>query len=261
MEIVRVDEWGRWPWLKHGFSVRAGGVSEVYGAGALNLGLTKDDDAGAVAENRRRLVEAVAGSGEAGLVAVRQVHGTVVKVVRGSEDGVGVEADGLVTDVPGLMVGVLAADCVPVLVADTRRRVVGAFHAGWRGTVAGMVGRGIARMVEEFGADVKDMVGAVGPSIGGCCYVVGEELRREFRGRFGDSDELLEEREDGLHLDLAEANRRQLVGAGIAADRVTVVGECTACARVDGRRKYFSHRAEGGFTGRGMGVIGIGGRV
>jgi copper oxidase (laccase) domain-containing protein len=99
------------------------------------------------------------------------------------------------------------------------------------------------------------MVGAVGPAIGGCCYTVGEEVREQFTARFGYASDLFREASDRLHLDLAEANRRQLAGTGIGD--VTVLAECTACARVHGRRKYFSHRAERGFTGRAMGMIGI----
>jgi copper oxidase (laccase) domain-containing protein len=101
------------------------------------------------------------------------------------------------------------------------------------------------------------MVGAVGPSIGACCYTVGEEVQNAFGRRFGYAEQLFSNLPDGLHVDLAEANRRQLVGAGLKVDSVTVVGECTACTRVNGRRKYFSHRAERGFTGRSMGMIGI----
>jgi YfiH family protein len=147
-----------------------------------------------------------------------------------------------------LTLAILVADCVPVLVADVRRRVVGAFHAGWRGTAAGIVEVGIGKMVEELGARSEDMVAAIGPSIGPCCYEVGDEVREAF-GRFGEG--LFR----GRNVDLWEANRRQLVGAGLSPERVTVMGECSACARENGKRKYFSHRAECGFTGRMMGAI------
>lgn len=244
--------------MRHGFSTRAGGCSEVYGARELNLGFTREDERTTVLQNRGLFVGAAAGDMARRLVTVSQVHGARIVTVGREETGIA-EADGLVTDVPGVLLCVLAADCLPVLVADTRRRAVGAFHAGWRGTAAGIVELGIARMAEEFGARVEDMVGAVGPSIGVCCYRVGEELRGEFRAAFPYADELFEEREDGLYLDLAEANRRQMIAAGLAAERVAVVGECTACTRVHGGLKYFSHRAELGRAGRGMGVIGIAG--
>ncbi len=238
-QVVKIAEWAVYPWLRHGFSTRTGGVSEVYGPKELNLGLTKDDDEAAVWRNRELVVEAVGGEGP--LVTVRQVHGVEV-LVAGEGPLVG---DGLMTGDRGLVLGMMTADCVPVLVADVKKRVVAAFHAGWRGTAGGIVELGIGRMREEFGCEVEDLVAAVGPSIGVCCYKVGEELKEIF------AEELFR----GDFLDLWEANRRQLLGAGVKS--VSVVGECTACARVEGRRKYFSHRAENGFTGRQMGVIGM----
>jgi YfiH family protein len=264
IEVVRVPDWAQFEWLRHGFSSRAGGLSTVYGPGELNLGFTKDDDAVAVAGNRAMFLRAVGGDGAREMVTVRQVHGTrMLQVAAGDSatlirDGRAVEeADGMISAAPGVVLGVQAADCVPVLVADTKQRVVAAFHAGWRGTVAGVVERGIARMRSEFGSDPEDMIGAVGPSIGACCYSVGEEVREQFAAAFGYADKLFEQREGGLYLDLWQANRRQMVAAGLSAEAVAVVGECSACTRVDGRRKYFSHRAERGFTGRAMGMIGI----
>lgn len=266
LPIVRVHAWQQFPWLRHGFSTRIGGLSSVYGPGELNLGFTKDDDAEAVAGNRLLFLSAVAGDGPTEMLTVRQVHGTRVLTV-GPGDGVSLlrdgraieEADGMLSCVAGAMLAVQAADCVPVLIADTGKRVVGAFHAGWRGTVAGIVEQGIAQMRQEFGCRVEDLTGAVGPAIGPCCYTVGEEVLHRFAAAFGYAAELFEQRGEQMYLDLHAANRRQLLTAGLSADRVNVVGECTACSRVDGRRKYFSHRAERGFTGRAMGMIGIAG--
>jgi len=263
--LVRVAGWDRYSWLRHGFSTRSGGVSKIYGGEDLNLGFTRDDVPEAVRENRRRLAEAVGGVAGLPLVAVRQVHGAVVKVVNEGETGWSdtegravLEADGLLTAAPDVLLGVQAADCVPVLVADTRLRVVGAFHAGWRGTVAGIVQKGVAQMQSQFGSKPEDLIGAVGPAIGACCYTVGEEVHGQFHQAYRYAAELFTERESGLRVDLREANQRQLCDAGLAASAIAVVGECTGCTRLgDGRRKYFSHRAEHGFTGRAMGIIGI----
>lgn len=230
----------------------------------MNLGFTKDDDAEAVRENRRRFLREVYGDAGPEFVTVRQVHGVGVRRVQAAEDGlVGedgralVEADGLMTGSAGVALGIQVADCVPVLVADVRQRVVAAFHAGWRGTAAGMVTRGIAGMSNEFGSKAEDLVAAVGPSIRRCCYGVGEQVRQEFEQAFGYARELFEERGGEMYLDLAKANRRQMAHAGLKADAITVLAECTGCARVEGKRKYFSHRMERGFTGRSMGTIGI----
>ncbi len=275
--VVKIAGWERFRWMRSGFSARRGGVSSAYGGKSLNLGWKAEDEDANVAENRRRFVDAICGEshgeGAASLVTVRQVHRDAVQVVRdvgglrekqvpplrfasvGMTGGRAVlEVDGLITDLPGVMLGIQVADCVPVLVADVRRRVVGAFHAGWRGTLAGIVGKGVARMGEEYGSEPGDMVAAVGPSIGPCCYTVGEEVRTGFAERFGYWAELVRE----MRLDLWEANRRQLVDMGVPAANVSVLGECTACARdANGERSYFSHRAEGGFTGRMMGAIGL----
>lgn len=250
VDVVKVAGWQRYGWLRHGFSTRAGGVSTVYGGEDLNLGFTKDDDADLVLENRRRFLEAVAGEAGWPLAAVRQVHGMAVARVDSGAGWEPVEADGLVTAVSGVMLGVQVADCVPVLLVDTRLRAVAALHAGWRGTAAGMAAVGVARMREEFGCRVEDLAAAVGPSIGPCCYEVGDEVREAFRGGNG----LFA----GRNLNLWEANRRALVGAGLWDGTVTVVGECTGCARTgDGRRRYFSHRMEQGFTGRAIGMVGL----
>ena len=264
-DLVRtIPEWGAFTWFSAGFSRRFGGVTqgfaEVCEPGWLNLGFVPQDEPAAVEENRRRLLEAVSGDGWR-LVVARQVHGVEVREVTEAgfadamEGGRGRwEADGLVTQEPGLLLGAGAADCVPVLVADLRRRVVGAFHAGWRGTAAGMAGVGLARMAEAFQTRAEDCVAAIGPSIGGCCYEVGEEVRAAFAAHDG----VLAASGERWRLDLWEANRRQLIAAGVPEARVTVIGECTACSRDEaGRRRYFSHRAERGQTGRMLGVIGV----
>ncbi|WP_035354490.1 peptidoglycan editing factor PgeF [Edaphobacter aggregans] len=271
-DAVRVAEWGEIGWLRHGFSTRVGGVSQVYGSKSLNLGWTKEDDPACVAENRRRFLEAVSGEGAPmRLVTARQVHSGVVRVV-GQGDGAlegrletpegkaVLEGDGLVTDLPGVLLGVGTADCVPVLVADTARRAVGAFHAGWRGTVARIVEEGIAEMRREYGTRAEDLVAAVGPSIGACCYAVGDEVREQFVCEFGYGEELFRRDDEEMFVDLWEANRRQLLDAGVGAERIVVVGECTGCALdAEGERRYFSHRVERGVAGRMLNVVGIAG--
>jgi YfiH family protein len=288
LEVVRAPGWERYAWLRHGFSTRAGGVSSVYGDGDLNLGWTKQDDQSHVAENRARFVRAVGGGT---LIGVRQFHSAMISVVEAGVEGLAaadgkpiLRGDGLMTDVPGVLLGVMVADCVPVVVADVRRRAIAVFHAGWRGTLARIVERGIGTMRLRYGSRPADMIAAIGPAIGACCYSVGEEVRFDFESQFAyagalfsevyDSDPVREKypllfltaRAPGhsnigpqIHLDLAAANRRQLLDAGLKPGRVTVVGECTACSGEPGRRRYFSHRGESGFAGRMMGVVGVAG--
>jgi YfiH family protein len=275
--------------IAHGFSTRTGGASTVYLEGAgepeqqgelggeLNLGFTATDDRANVTENRARLLRGVFGR-PMPLVTLHQVHSSITyRVVRADADReTPLKGDGLMTDEPGVVLGVQTADCVPVLVADTKRGAVAAFHAGWRGTLRRIVEGGVGRMRVEFGSEPKDLVAAIGPSIGPCCYAVGDEVDAEFRSQFFYAEELfcdvydsdpvrkkypmlfLSQRAPGhtemgpsLHLDLAEANRRQLLDAGLAREAIEVSGHCTSC-RTD---LYFSHRASSGFAGRMMNVI------
>ncbi len=271
-------------WLWHGFSTRRGGVSRAYcgedDPGELNLGFTASDDREAVAQNRRLLAEAVMGDASTPIVALRQFHSNLVIVASAAdaERERPRKADGAITAEPGLLIAIQTADCIPVLVADKRRRVVGAFHAGWRGTVKRIVELGVGRMRLEFGSQPEDLIAAIGPGMGQCCYEVGEELVSEFESQFSYGRELFREVFDSdpvrkkypmlfltqrapghssigpsLHLDLMEANRRQLLDAGVKASAIRVTGGCTGC-HTD---LFFSHRASRGHAGRMMSVIGI----
>ncbi len=156
VELLQVPAWrdrkAVSTWLWHGFSTRRGGMSRAYcgedAPGELNLGFTASDDREAVAQNRRLLAEAVTGDGETPLVALRQFHSNLVIVASAADAGRERprKADGAITAEPGLLIAIQTADCIPVLVADKRLRVVGAFHAGWRGTVKRIVELGVGRM-------------------------------------------------------------------------------------------------------------------
>jgi YfiH family protein len=284
VEWLRVPGWGRSPWLWHGFSTRKGGLSRAYCAedaqGELNLGFTADDDREAVAGNRRLLAEAVTGDAATPLVALKQIHSTIIHMATAADAARKRpwKADGLLTDEPGVLLGIQTADCIPVLVADRKRRAVGAFHAGWRGTVNRIVEGGVGRMRLEFGSRPEDLIAAIGPGIGACCYAVGEEVMAEFESQFSYGRELFREvysadavrtkypmlfltqRAPGhspigpsLHLDLMEANRRQLLAAGLKPGAIHVMGACTNCHP----DVFFSHRASQGHAGRLMAVVGI----
>lgn len=271
-------------WLWHGFSTRKGGLSRAYCAedapSELNLGFTADDDREAVAGNRRLLSEAITGDANTPLATIRQIHSSVL-VLYGAGDLAREHpcwGDGLMTDRPGVLLGIQTADCIPVLVADRKRRAVAAFHAGWRGTVKRIVESGVGRMRIEFGSRPEDLVAAIGPGIGRCCYAVGEEIFSSFESQFIYGRELFREvystdpvrtkypmlfltqRAPGHspigpspHLDLIEANRRQLLDAGLKPGSIQVVGGCTNCHP----ELFFSHRASKGHAGRMMSVIGV----
>jgi YfiH family protein len=276
-------------WLMHGFSTRRGGLSRAYCAddapGELNLGFTAVDNRETVAQNRRLLAEAISGSLETSLIPIGQIHSSLIRSSAApfadSPDSASTQpckGDGLISSTPGLLLAVQTADCIPVLVADRRLRVVAAFHAGWRGTVKRIVESGVGRMRLDYGSRPQDLIAAIGPGIGPCCYAVGEEVFSSFESQFPyfaqlfcevyDSDPVrtrypmlfLTQRAPGhspigpsLHLDLVEANRRQLLAAGLPARNIKVVGGCTSCER----DLFFSHRASKGHAGRMMAVIGI----
>jgi YfiH family protein len=269
IEVVRVAPLSAIPWLFHGFSTRRGGVSTAYSesrkSGELNLAFTEADDRANVAANRELFLKAVTGDSGFPLVTVRQIHSAVVRHLTPADTGTGSApepADGIMTAEPGVLLGIQTADCIPVLVADHRERAVAAFHAGWRGTLKRIVEEGVQRMRREFGSKPEDLIAAIGPGIGQCCYRVGEEVRNEFASQFSYAAELFRERTlpasegnpgPGLCLNLVDANRRQLLDAGVAANAISIVGECTTC-RTD---RYFSYRAERGITGRMLSVIGM----
>jgi polyphenol oxidase len=261
--LFTVPGWERFDWLWHGFSTHRGGVSRAYlpegprnslsEPGQLNLGFTAADAAENVRENRLRWTEAVTGSRETSLRTIRQIHSGISIVAEASAPETIPEADGMMTNQPGILLGVMTADCIPVLVADPVHRAVAAFHAGWRGTVARIVEHGVARMTAEFGSDPAQLVAAVGPGIGRCCYIVGDEVEARFEAQFTYAAELFLKGNEASRLDLIEANRRQLLAAGLAVEAVAVVGGCTSCQP----RYFYSHRASGGHAGRMMASIGI----
>lgn len=236
MEILRSRLLDDFP---HGFTTRVGGASPAP-FDSLNLGDLVGDDPAAVAENWRRLAAAAAVS----FARVRQVHGDRVLLADRSH-GPGEEADAVVTRSPGVAACVAVADCVPLLVADSRGGSVAAVHAGWRGTLARVAARAVDALV-DLGARREDLVAAVGPSIGPCCYEVAPDLLERFRDAFG-----ADVATAAGHLDLWRANARALEDAGVAEGRVDLLGRCTACEP----RLFFSHRRDRGRTGRQVGYV------
>jgi YfiH family protein len=262
VSILRVNSFPTW--AVHGFSTRVGGVSKVYGGSEH------------VRQNRELFLREL-GRESWPIITLRQVHSDVVHTI----DAIPREeltGDGIVTATPGILLAVQSADCLPILLVDTRRRVVGAFHAGWRGTLARISEKGVGVLRRDCGTDPADVHAAIGPGIGACCYEVGEELRDKFHGQFAYAADLFHEVEHHdqvrekypllfmnarapghgdmgrkLHLDLAGANRRQLLSAGVKEGNISVIAMCTAC-RPD---LFFSYRAAKGPTGRQLGVVAI----
>jgi YfiH family protein len=237
--------------LTHGVFTRLGGHSRPPWA-SLNTGHSVGDDLEAVEANHE-LIYGALGVRREDVVSPHQVHSTTVRVVTERDRGqVCPKTDALVTATPGVVLMLRFADCVPILLYDPVQRVVGLAHAGWRGTVAGMAGAAVQTMVDELDCCPADILAGIGPSIGPCCYEVGENVAEAMFCAFSDVTGLLEPGADGhWQLDLWAVNQRQLADAGVHS--IEVAGTCTACHTDE----WFSHRAEQGKTGRLGALIGL----
>ncbi len=227
----------------HGFTTRRGGVSKPPFE-SLNLGGLVGDDPAAVAANWEVLQRATG----LGFARVNQVHGDRVIVLDGPRAPCE-EADAVISTRPGVAACVSVADCVPVLLADPRSGVVAAVHAGWRGTLAHAAARAVEALAREVGALPGDLLAAIGPAIGPCCYQVSYELAQAFRDDLG--ARVAACRAGSVRLDLWLANEMVLRKAGLASERIEVLGRCTACDS----DAFFSHRRDRGSTGRQVGFI------
>jgi len=280
LRVLQAASLRRVPWLLHGFSTRNHGTSKFYGGKSLNLGFTKEDRRESVERNRKLFLQAAGAADRRKawpLISLRQIHSDVIHIVK-SPKPARLVGDGLITILPRVALAVLTADCFPVLLVDTRNKAVGAFHAGWRGTVQRIAEKGVGAMRREYGTRPEDIQAAIGPGIHKCCYAVGEEVRSQFESQFDYAGQLFQEqyspdpirekypllflnaRPPGhgdsatkMYLDIMEANRRQLLKAGVPEEQISMLDQCTSCDT----RNFFSHRAERGKTGRMMALIGI----
>jgi len=285
-KILQADSLKPVPGLIHGFSTRPGGFSTVYRGRTLNLGFTPQDARAAVEQNRKKFLRqlgAISKGRPWPLVTLNQIHSDLIHCVselpKSTVPKPTLAGDGLITRTPGMLLGILTADCLPVILVDAKRRAVGVFHAGWRGTLKRIVEKGVGEMHRWFGTSPGDLRAAIGPGVHGCCYAVGPEVRTQFESQFESGSELFHEVEESdpvrekypllfltarapghsvlpkkIFLDLVEANRRQLLAVGVAVKYISTSPLCTSC-RTD---LLFSYRAEKGVTGRMMAVAGYG---
>ncbi len=238
----------------HKVSTRAGGVSEKP-FHSLNLGFHVDDDPEAVLENRARFCKTIDAAPQS-LTTAEQVHGSHVAVVEETDKGCGAldastrlpRTDAMITKIPNIPLMVLIADCVSIGLYDHRQRAVGIVHAGWRGTADGIVRKTIEKMNEVFGSRPSEIIAGISPSIGPCCYEVGEDVIDAFHDAFPEAGEYFLENRKGnkAHLSLWRANVWQLVDAGVKNSNIETAELCTSC----NPEAYYSHRAERGKTGR-----------
>lgn len=257
--------------VKHCFSTREGGVSRGFYE-SMNLSFSRGDAAECVLENYRRIAECLGGSADS-FVLSHQTHSSNVRAVYKEDMGKGVlrdrdyeNVDALITNVPGLMLGVFWADCVPVLLFDPVKRAVGAVHSGWRGTVSRISERAVEALRDNYGSRAEDLIAVIGPSICEKCYEISEDVAERFREVFkASADKLLsplgaeakpgtapDKRKEGKYLlNLWEANRLILSEAGLRNENIEIGGLCTCC----NPEFLFSHRSHGDNRGNNAAFI------
>lgn len=231
----------------HGFSTRLGGVSEGMWA-SLDLSVNRGDDPDHVRENFRRFLAAAGARGSA-IATCSQVHGAQVRNITTADaksdpyDRSGHEADGLMTAVPGIALVISTADCLPILLYDPRRRVIAALHAGWRGTAAGIATAAVEQMVALYGSDPADILAAIGPGIGPCCFETHEDVPNAMTAAMAMNVlPFIRLKENGkFSVDLRGVNAKRLELAGVDPAHIAVSGDCTCCLS----EKYWSHRRQG----------------
>jgi purine-nucleoside/S-methyl-5'-thioadenosine phosphorylase / adenosine deaminase len=288
LQILEAPALAKLDWLVHGFSTRPGGASELPAAltkakreRVLNLGFTDWDTRAHVLENRGKFFRAL-GADKMRVATLGQIHSDVAHSV----DAAAIETvkqapqgDALLTRDPGILLVVETADCIPILLADTKQRSIAAIHSGWRGTMKRIAAKTLGRMTMEFGTRPDDVIAALGPGIGRCCYEVGSDVVRDFDAQFRDARTWFDGPFDALasgendpnwlpwltrkppghappplrvRLDLLAANRAILTDAGVPPGQISVSGLCTACRR----DLLFSYRREH-ITGRLIAAIGV----
>lgn len=242
--------------VAHGFSTRLGGVSTgIYES--LNLGSTRGDDPESVRENYRRFFSAIGGDVRHVALA-NQVHSDTVRTVTAADVKKDLfspepyEADGLVTDIPGIALVVFGADCLPILFYDPVRRVIAAVHAGWRGTASGIADRAVEKMA-FYGCDPAHILAAIGPGISRCCFETHEDVPNAMTAALGvQATPYIEPIEGGkFRVDLKGINALRLERSGLLPEHIAIAGDCTMCLP----EKYWSHRATGGVRGSQAAVI------
>jgi len=237
--------------VRHAFSTRMGGVSSGY-LSSMNLSFTRGDQEENVRENFYRIADAVGFLAE-NLVLSDQTHTANVRLITENDRGKGFlrpkdyqDVDGMITNVPGLVLATFYADCVPLYFVDPIHRAIGLSHSGWKGTVKRIGAVTIKKMQEVFGTNPEDIEAAIGPSICQDCYEVSEDVAEQFKQEFIHNEKLLYQKENGKYqLDLWKANQQVLLEAGILPEHLAVTNICTCC----NSDLLFSHRASHGMRG------------
>ncbi len=243
----------KFPFIVHGFSTRIGGVSEGEFA-TMNLSYSRGDNPDYVDRNYELICNALDIKKEQ-LVFTNQIHETTIQYTDGSLRQYK-DTDGLITDKSGIVIATSYADCVPLYFVDTKKKVIGFSHSGWRGTVGKIGAKTVDAMVKNFNCKKEDILAVIGPSICKDCYEVSEEVNKEFSSILSKEqikDVIFEKGNDKYQLDLWKANQWILLDAGLKIENIHIAGLCTCC----NSKVLFSHRASMGRRGNLNGFLGI----
>ena len=249
-EYYRSRVLSRYPHCIHTVTTKESSLA-YEGSLALHTGQTPNMIIG----NRKVVADALGVDSTYHFVVANQTHSDNISIIteaesRGwhsAEDAIA-ECDAMITDQKGVVLTVLTADCVPVLLFDPVKEVIAVVHAGWRGTKSQIVAKTVAKMQENYGCQPEEIVAFVAPSIGRCCYEVGEDVAGHF-----EDEEAYDRNDEKYMLDLPLINQKQLLDAGLNAEHIEMSEACTSC-EVD---RFFSYRKEQGCSGRFMSMIGL----
>jgi YfiH family protein len=253
MELTwfKVPQWQRYPTLLHGFMGRRGGKSTGPYTG-LNVSYRVGDDPKIVSQNVCDMKQAV-GIHDGRVITMRQLHGDHILEVKDKNIKEAGEGDGMVTSEKEAFLGVLTADCVPILFVAPEKELAAVVHAGWRGTVAGLAAKMVQLLKNPYGITPDQVEVAQGPAIGSCCYEVKDDVSNPLLERWGKiAKPCLENRAGKTYLDLRRLNRAILEQAGVPSKHIYEIGPCTSCSADE----FFSYRREKKETGRQISFVG-----
>lgn len=254
MRLFYFDNLAKSADIFHFVTTRDGGYSQAP-YDTMNLAVTVGDDPEAVKKNRA-LLASIPGISVKNFAICKQIHGDDVVVLNQNLIDMKAstyfsniaEADAMITNIPGICIMILIADCVPILICDASKKAIGITHAGWRGTVKQIVNKSVENMVDEYNSNPKDIIAGIGPSIGPCCYEVGPEVITEFEKTMNGTNDIVTNRTDNGkgYLNLRLANKKQLLQAGVLEGNIDMADLCTFCHP----DLFYSYRHQGKKSGR-----------
>lgn len=251
LDFYTFDHFKKYPSLLHAVTTKSSDFPY-----AFSLAMHTGEDVENIVANREILSKLLQGEKDLHFIVANQTHSDNISIIRKKEnkgwrqlDNAIENCDALITDVEGVVLSILTADCVPVLLYDREKEVVGAVHAGWKGTKAQIVSKTIQKMIEVYGCNPKDIIAGVAPSIGSCCY----EVRKDVAEHFFDTPEGFSSKDEKYMLDLPYINQQQLLDSGLKTEHIEMSHLCTACEV----EQFFSYRKEQGCSGRFMSMIGM----